>query len=355
MLEVMLQHSFGEFSLDVNFQAPSGLTVLFGSSGSGKTSVIRAVAGLLKPGRGRIVMDGHVLLDREREVCVPPQKRHVGYIFQEGRLFPHLTVLDNLKFAERYTTGPSELEKVIELLGVHHLLKRRPQGLSGGEKQRVAIGRAVLAQPEILLADEPLAALDESRKAEILPYFERLRDEVGIPILYVSHSAAEVARLATTVVALDAGRVIGQGSAVALLSDPALTPVGTRAMGALLECEVSAHHADGLTELRSGNESLFVPQMDKLVGDRIRVRIPAHEVLVATTQPRDLSALNIMKGVVRAMSEEAEGTVLSISTSAGTVLARVTRRSSMRLDLAVGKSVFAVVKTVAIGPDEVSG
>lgn len=355
MLEVAIQHRFEAFSLDVKFEAPPGLTVLFGSSGSGKTSVIRAVAGLLTPARGRIVLDGQMLLDPARGVFVPPHKRRVGYIFQEGRLFPHLTVLENLQFAERYCARPLELDNVIELLGIGHLLQRRPQGLSGGEKQRIAIGRALLAQPEILLADEPMAGLDESRKAEILPYFERLRDEVEVPILYVSHSAAEVARLATTVVALEAGRVIGQGAAVDMLADPALTPVGARALGALLQCRVFAHHNDGLTELRSGDETLFVPRVDAAVGNNIRVRIPAHEVLVATTQPHDLSALNILQGVISSMAQEANGNVLAISTSAGTVLATVTQRSSDRLGVRVGKSVFAVIKTVAIAPNDVGG
>ncbi|MDG1129166.1 MAG: molybdenum ABC transporter ATP-binding protein, partial [Paracoccaceae bacterium] len=213
-LQVSLRHQFAGFDLDVAFEAPPGVTVLFGPSGSGKSTVINAVAGLLRPDRGRIVTDDLVLLDTDARRVLPPHKRRLGYVFQEGRLFPHLSVRQNLLFgrwfAPRDARGES-LDRVVELLGLEHLLDRRPGALSGGEKQRVAIGRALLAAPRLILADEPLAALDETRKAEILPYFERLRDEVAVPILYVSHASAEVARLATTVVALRAGRVAAVG------------------------------------------------------------------------------------------------------------------------------------------------
>ncbi|PKP67843.1 MAG: molybdenum ABC transporter ATP-binding protein, partial [Alphaproteobacteria bacterium HGW-Alphaproteobacteria-8] len=199
-LQIALKHSFKGFELDIDFEAPPGVTVLFGPSGSGKTTVINAVAGLLRPDRGRITAQDWVLVDTEARQFLPPHRRRLGYIFQEGRLFPHLTVRRNLLygrwFAPREARGES-LSRVVEMLGIGALLDRRPSALSGGEKQRVAIGRALLSGPKLILADEPLAALDEGRKAEILPYFERLRDEVTIPILYVSHSSAEVARLAT--------------------------------------------------------------------------------------------------------------------------------------------------------------
>ncbi len=220
MLDIEVRHAFGGFALDVRFEASPGATVLFGRSGSGKTTIVNAVAGLLKPDAGRIAAGDWVLFDSARGINLQPRHRRIGYIFQEGRLFPHLTVRQNLLYGAWFAPkdAPREdMARVVDLLGVGHLLDRRPGALSGGEKQRVAIGRALLSAPRLILADEPLAALDEARKAEILPYFERLRDEVAVPILYVSHSAAEVARLATTVVMLEQGRVARQGSAAEVL------------------------------------------------------------------------------------------------------------------------------------------
>ena len=209
-LLVRLSHAFAGFALDVAFEAPPGLTALVGPSGAGKTTVVGAVAGLLRPRAGRVVAAGVTLLDTDRGVWVPPHRRRVGCVFQEGRLFPHLTVRQNLLygrwFAPRAEPGPL-LGEVVDLLGLAPLLGRRPAALSGGERQRVALGRALLARPRLLLMDEPLASLDEARKAEVLPYIERLRDRSGLPILYVSHASAEVERLATTVVRLEGGRV----------------------------------------------------------------------------------------------------------------------------------------------------
>ncbi len=209
MTSSALRHA-SRFRLDVAFTAPAGVTALFGRSGAGKTTVVNAVAGLLRPAEGRVTVDGETLLDTARGVSVPRHRRRVGYVFQEGRLFPHLSVRQNLAFggwfAPRGAPRP-DFDHVVDLLGIEPLLARRPGLLSGGEKQRVAIGRALLAAPAPALMDEPLAALDAARKDEILPYLERLRDETRTPILYVSHALPEVARLATTIVALDAGRV----------------------------------------------------------------------------------------------------------------------------------------------------
>uniref|UniRef100_UPI00399BC1DE molybdenum ABC transporter ATP-binding protein n=1 Tax=Roseovarius halophilus (ex Wu et al. 2025) TaxID=3376060 RepID=UPI00399BC1DE len=229
MLEVSLKQALADFTLDVGFEAPAGLTVLFGRSGAGKTSIVDAVAGLSRPQSGRIALGDRVLVDTDRGLFVPPARRRVGYIFQEGRLFPHMTVQRNLAYGARFAprdARPEDMGRVVEMLGIGPLLDRRPGALSGGEKQRVAIGRALLAAPQLILADEPLAALDEARKAEILPYFERLRDEVEVPILYVSHAASEVGRLATSVVVLEQGRVLRQGRAAEVLGDPAALPTG---------------------------------------------------------------------------------------------------------------------------------
>lgn len=358
MLDVSVRHAFAGFTLDATFSAPSGVTVLFGRSGSGKTTIVNAVAGLLMPDEGRIAAGDWTLLDTEAGVRLRPHRRRLGYIFQEGRLFPHLTVRQNLAYGARFAPKEAPREdmgRVVELLGIGHLLDRRPGALSGGEKQRVAIGRALLSAPRLILADEPLAALDEARKAEILPYFERLRDEVNVPILYVSHSASEVARLATTVVALDAGRVVAQGAAAEVLGDPAVLPAGAREAGAVLTVRVVRHHEDGLTELDAGGPSLFLPRVPQAPGSRLRVRIAAHDVILSRGRPEGLSALNILPGVVHEVRPgEGPGAIVAIDTTAGRVLARITRRSASSLGLAQGEEVHAVVKTVSVAPSDIS-
>lgn len=351
MLDVDLRHRFAGFSLEARFTAPAGITVLFGRSGSGKTTIVNALAGLLRPQAGRIAVGGQALLDTAAGVWLPPHRRRVGYIFQEGRLLPHLTVRQNLRYGALFAPrdAPREdLDRVVEMLGIGALLHRRPAALSGGEKQRVAIGRALLSGPRLLLADEPLAALDEARKAEILPHFERLRDELAIPILYVSHAAPEVARLATTVVAIEAGRVVRQGAAAEVLGDPYVTPAGARAAGAVVVARVVAHHADGLSELEAGGQALWMPRVSQAENAEVRLRIAAHEVILARERPVGLSALNILPGTVAALRGGAgPGVMVALDTPAGRVLARITRRSALALDLAPGVAVFAIIKSVS--------
>jgi molybdate transport system ATP-binding protein len=213
MLSVEIKKQLGAFTLDAAFESAGGVTALFGPSGAGKTTLIAAVAGLIKPQRGRIVLNGDVLFDADKRIDVKPWKRRIGTVFQEARLFPHLSVRHNLNYG-RWVSGieadPRAFTHVLELLDIGHLLDRRPGKLSGGERQRVAFGRALLMQPRLLLLDEPLASLDAVRKREILPYLERLRDDARVPMIYVSHDADEVKRIATRVVRLDAGRVAEQ-------------------------------------------------------------------------------------------------------------------------------------------------
>lgn len=358
MLSVSLKHKRPGFALDVAFEAPPGITVLFGRSGSGKTTVVNAVAGLLRPAHGRIALNDRVLCDTDQGVWLPPNRRRIGYVFQEGRLFPHLTVRQNLLFGRWFAPKASpraDLDQIVEMLGISHLLKRRPGGLSGGEKQRIAIGRALLSAPEMILADEPLAALDDARKSEILPYFERLRDEVGIPILYVSHSASEVARLATTVVVLQDGKTTRQGPAVEILSDPKVMPTGVRSVGAMLETRVKAHHSDGLSELDAAGLSLFLPRVAQAPGEEVRVRISAHEVILSREKPQGLSALNILPGQVQQIhTGDGPGAMVSLRTPAGHILARITQRSAQALGLEEGSDCYAVIKSVAIAPGDIS-
>jgi len=211
VLAVEVEKQLGTFKLAVRFQAPGGATALFGPSGAGKTSVINMIAGLLRPDCGRIALDGIVLFDASAGIDVPPHRRRIGYVFQDGRLFPHLSVRQNLDYGRRMSRHPRDagaLDHVVDLLDIGHLLERRPRMLSGGERQRIAVGRALLMRPRLLLLDEPLAALDAARKREILPYLVRLRDEAGVPLVYVSHIAAELRHIATHVVCLNAGHAI---------------------------------------------------------------------------------------------------------------------------------------------------
>lgn len=214
MLAVDVNKRLGTFGISVGFQTREGVTGVFGPSGSGKTSLINMIAGLITPDSGRITLADDVLFDSAARIDVPAYRRRIGYVFQEGRLFPHLTVARNLDYGRRMcglAADPAERQRVIDLLDIGHLAERRPGRLSGGERQRIAIGRALLMRPRLLLLDEPLASLDAARKREILPYLERLRDEASVPMVYVSHHAGELRRLATAVVRIEAGRVVATG------------------------------------------------------------------------------------------------------------------------------------------------
>lgn len=346
MLEVRVKHDFPGFALDVTFGAPMGVTALFGRSGSGKTSVVRAVAGVLKADVARVKV-GDMVLDGLRV----PQRR-IGYVFQEPRLFPHMSVRANLSYGMR----GEGMDPVVEMLGIEDLLDRRPGALSGGEAQRVAIGRALLSAPRLLLLDEPLAALDEARKAEILPYLERLRDEVGIPILYVSHSVPEIARLATTVVALEAGRVVRAGPAAEVLADPDVVPVfGVREAGALVSARVADHHDDGLTALTWSGGELLLPHVSQPIGAEVRVRIEAQDIILASTRPEGISALNVVPVAVVSLREGAgPGVIVQLRAGDEVLLARVTGRSAKAMGLAPGWQGFAVLKSVAVAASNIS-
>ena len=354
-LSVSLAHDFGRFSTDLAFDAPPGVTALFGHSGSGKSTVLNAVAGLLRPQRGRIVADGTVLTDTGARVFLPPHRRRLGVIFQDGRLFPHLSVRQNLRygrwFAPRAARRTGE-DAVIEMLGIGALLDRAPATLSGGERQRVAIGRALLSEPRLLLADEPLSALDEDRKAEILPYLERLRDELRVPMLYVSHSQAEVSRIATTVVMLVQGRISRIGTPSEVLSDPALAGPGREA-GAVIEARVVRDHPDGVTELSAGGVPLFLPTIRAASGDRLRLRITAQDVMLALGRPEGLSALNMLPGTVESVAETGDTVLVRLETPAGPVLSRITRRSAAQLDVRPGARLTAVIKSLSQGPENI--
>jgi molybdate transport system ATP-binding protein len=361
MLSVRVAHRLGDFALDAAFDSEGGLTALFGRSGAGKTSLVNAIAGLIRPEHGHIVLDGAVLTDTERGVFVPARRRRIGYVFQEGRLFPHLSVRQNLLYGRRFireVSRPGEVEHVVELLGLGDLLARRPANLSGGEKQRVAIGRALLSHPRLLVMDEPLASLDEARKAEILPYIERLRDETRVPIVYVSHQVAEVARLATTLVVLSEGRVAAAGPTAAIMGRIDLFPLTGRAeAGAILSTRVTEHDLRfGLTTLRAAAGDLRVPYTDLRLGEPLRVRIRARDVMIALEPPHGLSALNVLPGTVAEIGY-ADGPIVQIRLDCGgeALIARLTRRSVETLGLEPGRQVYAVIKSIAFDHHAIAG
>ncbi len=349
-LDLALTHRLGAFELDAAFRTDGGVTALFGPSGAGKTTIVRAVAGLIRPNRGRIAVGGEVLVDTEARIFVPAHYRRIGVVFQEARLFPHLSVDSNLRYGAR-SEDKSSFDRVVDLLGIGPLLTRHPATLSGGETNRVAIGRALLSQPRLLLLDEPLASLDEQRKQEILPYLERLAGESDVPILYVSHAFAEVARLADMLVLIDRGRITESGPLREVAAGAALWDVAGHAeAGVVLDMTVAAHEADyGLTVLRSPAGHLRVELLDAPIGRAVRVRIPSRDVMIATTRPEGLSALNMLEGRVAAIGP-AVGASQDVRVDCGgaIVVARLTRRSVMGLGLRPGLSVHAIIKSVAL-------
>lgn len=354
-LSVALQHEFDSFSLDVTFQTTGGVTAIFGRSGAGKTTIVDAIGGLLRPQRGRIALGETVLVDTQRGVFVPKHKRRIGYVFQDGRLFPHLTVRQNLLFGHWFSPRAARqgsLMQVVDLLGIGHLLDRRPSRLSGGEKQRVAIGRALLANPALLLMDEPLTSLDEARKAEILPYLERLRDESLVPIVYVSHSIQEVVRLATNIVVVADGRITATGPPGIVMTDPSLFPAfGRHEAGAVLQASIAGHDAaDGLSALKISGGLLTVPLVDAPLGSHVRIHIRARDIILATRPPQGISALNVLPVRIDQIGD-LDAAIVDVRLACGGdyLLARVTRRSLRALGLESGQAVYAILKTVAVG------
>ncbi len=343
--------------IDAAFRAPSGVTALFGRSGAGKTSIVNMLAGLVKPDDGRIVSDDVVLFDRARGIDLKPERRRLGYVFQEALLFPHLTVKRNLLYGFRRNTGTSATgaqvtpERVIDLLRLGDLLPRRIAGLSGGEKQRLAIGRALLANPRILLMDEPLASLDAAHRDEILPFLETLHQSFAIPIVYVTHQIDEIIRLADTMVVLEDGRVMAEGGVEEILARIDLKPLtGRFKAGAAVMCQAESHDSeDGLARLVFPGGHLWVPLQDFRVGEKIRVHIRARDVALALSPPPDTSVLNVLAGTISEieLGDGAHADVL-VNVGATAIWSSVTRRSVRELELRIGQPVFAMIKSVAV-------
>lgn len=354
MLDICIKRRQGNFMIDALFRSEEvGVTALFGRSGAGKTSIINMVAGLVRPDEGHIIVNDCCLFDSKMSVEVPPEKRRIGYIFQEGRLFPHLSVRSNLTYGMRLTPVEQRyvhFDQVVQLLGIEHLIDRRPARLSGGEKQRVAIGRALLTSPALLLMDEPLASLDGARKAEVLPFIASLSREFSIPILYVSHSLEEVLNLADAMVVLDSGRAVAVGSIEELMSRRDLQRLtGYTDCGAVISTIVESQgETVGLTRLRFPGGVLKVPRFDAPSGAKVLVRIEARNVALALAAPEQISVQNILPGTVEEITA-GNGSLIDVRLNIGCpLLARITRQAMKDLDLKLGQGVFALIKSVAV-------
>jgi len=352
-LSISVTHDFGAAQMAFDVQADGGTTVVFGRSGSGKTSLVNMIAGLLTPDQGEITLDGETLLDTQAGVLVPPHKRQIGYVFQDARLFPHLSVAGNLDYGARFAQAPltgAARGQLIDVLGIGHLLERRPGTLSGGETQRVALGRALMTQPRLLLLDEPLAALDAPRKQEILPYLERLRAQGRPPMIYVTHDMSEIVRLADRLVVLRGGRCVVEGSAQDVLSDPANMPlIGVQDAGALVHGALSAHTDDGLSLITLSAGSLLVPRIDAQIGTRMRLRLRAQDVLISIKPPEGLSSLNALPAkITNLRTGEKQGVAVALISGQDRLLARVTTRAVRELGLKEGQTVWAILKASAV-------
>ena len=347
-LDVDVDHARGTFRLSARFSAPRGLTALFGRSGSGKSTLVDIVGGLVRPDRGRIAVDGQVLVDTERGVFVPKHRRRIGYVFQDSRLFPHLSVRRNLLYGRWFNReggAAADLDGVVALLGISHLLERAPASLSGGEKQRVAIGRALLSRPQLVLMDEPLSNLDALLRLEMRAELKSVLRAAGTTTLYVSHSVAEVARLATTVVILTEGQV----TAVGRVGD-VLSLADTDDGGSVIEAVVTRHEeAFALSVLDSAAGELEVPLLRAPVGAAVRTYIRARDVTLARRVPEEISALNVLAGRIAEIAPAAGGTQADVRLDCNGVAltARLTSKSVQRLALAPGQLVHAIIKSVS--------
>jgi molybdate transport system ATP-binding protein len=354
MLQVAANKRLGAFTLDARFELPTpGVVALFGRSGSGKSTLINVIAGLLDADFGRVALDDVVLLDTEQHVEVPPERRRIGYVFQESRLFPHFDVAGNLRYAARRAGSPKFVgfDLVVDLLDLKLLMNRRVHQLSGGERQRVAIGRALLSQPRLLLLDEPLASLDASRREEVLPYLEILRDQLAIPMVYVSHNFDEVLRLATHLVLMECGTTTAQGGIGEMSLNPGVRAIiGADAVGAIVEGTVLGTDPEsGLTRVGVGDGELKVPSAAAAAGAKLRVQLLARDLIVATREPQQLSVRNIMTGVVTAVTgDEGDADLIAIDIGGTIIMARVTRAATRELKLAAGLPVWALVKAVSL-------
>ena len=348
MLDLNVGTRLGDFSVDANIKADAGVTALFGPSGAGKTTLVNMLAGLLRPERGHIIVQGEILFDREQGIDIPPEARGIGYVFQESRLFPHMSVAANLNYGRRQDAV--NFDAVVDLLALGPLLKRRPNSLSGGERQRVAIGRALLAAPRLLLMDEPLVNLDAPRRSEILPFIEDLRREFALSIVYVSHNMDEIIRLADQLVVMAEGCVVANGPVAEITSRLDLRPLtGRWDAGSVIDTVVAEQdERDFLTRLSFKGGNLWLPRLDLAIGTSLRIQVRARDVSIALIPPADISILNVFAGEVIEVGED-DGPQVDVLLDIGAPLwARITKRSQRELGITPGRMVHAMIKAMAV-------
>lgn len=354
MLEINVQKRLGQLDFSAELVIPSqGVTALFGLSGSGKSSLINFISGLLNPDQGRICLNQRTLVDTAKNICLPPNERNVGYVFQDARLFPHYSVQGNLNYGMR-NCSQQKFEHIVELLGIGHLLKRYPLTLSGGEKQRVAIGRALLTSPEILLMDEPLSALDLPRKRELLDYLDKLSQEIHIPILYVTHSLDELLRLAERVVLLEQGKIIAYDSVENLWQNPLFStwkPANEQSV--VLSLPVKSHqHQYKMTALSLGTQSLWVNEVitspQNRARDKVRVCIQSSDVSLALHFPQKTSIRNVLQGKITALLPYENRVDVQIQVDEVYLWATLSQWSYQELQLQEGQSLYAQIKAVSV-------
>ena len=344
-----------DFLMDIKLEIPStGATVLFGPSGSGKTTFINVLSGIVKPLHGLIKVGNATFFDSENKINLPMEKRGIGYVFQDGRLFPHMSVEENLDFGrKRSNDKTSRKQEIIELLGLGQLLQRKPSTLSGGERQRTAIGRAILSGPSFLFMDEPLAALDFARKQEILPYIATLKKNLKIPIIYVSHQMEEVVRLADHLVLLEKGKILDHGQIFDIINSPSLgILLGKDDKTSLINCHVDKENGkDGLSKLLFPGGYFLVNQQNLVPLENVRIELKAQDVALALEKPVATSIANIL-GASVAKIETSKDTNCDVLLSVGNVSiwARITQQSASKLGLKIGSQVFALIKSAAIRP-----
>ncbi|NIR48037.1 molybdenum ABC transporter ATP-binding protein [candidate division KSB1 bacterium] len=348
MLKITAKKQIAEFRLDLDLQIESSFTALFGPSGSGKTTTLNLIAGLTQPSDGEIVLDERILFSKSQRINLPPQKRNVGYIFQESRLFPQLTVRKNLMFGLRYTAytiRKFRFNEIAEVAGVLPLMDRRTGDLSGGEKQRVALARALLASPDYLLMDEPLAALDMTTRLAFLNFLKNVHRQFRLPILYVSHDLANVLNFADHVIVLQNGKSVGSGPTYSLLDKMKSAPLLSREdVANLFNIKVTSHEPSrGVTTATVGQVTFTLPHLESAVGEMLLLNIPASEIIISLQEPHDLSASNILAGTVKRIHHLGERVLVEVDTGVKFIV-EIVPATVERLALQPGKRVFLIIK-----------
>lgn len=345
----------GPIPLDLSFRvAPGEVLALVGHSGSGKTTVLRSIAGLWTPEKGRVTAGGTVWLDRAAGVNLPPHRRHLGLVFQNYALFPHMTAVQNVMVAMA-TPARAEAERILALVNLHGLADRKPAQLSGGQQQRVALARALARRPQALLLDEPFSAVDRATRDLLHAEIGALRSHLAMPVILVTHDMTEAQLLADRMVVIDKGRLVHSGSTAEVMADPqALRALGVREVAALLPAVVVAHDADGLTRLDTATGPLYLPGVQAAPGTRLRVRIMAHEVILARARPVGLSAQNILPARITALQPgDGPGVMVHLAIGDDEIVARITRRAAADLALSPGDSVHVILKAMSVARDHI--